>query len=99
MNTNDVSAGRLVRAPEGFLGPEGIRTVFSQAKAGRRDFIRGALAAAATTATSLAAAQSNPVPSTGGDPNILNLPEHSKGLGQGVATDGYGKPSRFESNL
>jgi sulfane dehydrogenase subunit SoxC len=47
----------------------------------------------------LAAAQSNPAPSAGGDPNILNLPEHSKGLGQGVATDGYGKPSRFESNL
>ena len=99
MNTNDVSAGRLVRAPEGFLGPEGIRTVFSQARTGRRDFIRGALAAAATAASSLATAQSNPAPSAGGDPNILNLPEHSKGLGQGVATDGYGKPSRFESNL
>ena len=99
MNTHDVSAGRLVRAPEGFLGPEGIKTVFSQARTGRRDFIRGALAAAATAAGSLAAAQSNPAPSAGGDPNILNLPEHSKGLGQGVATDGYGKPSRFESNL
>ena len=99
MNTNDVSAGRLVRAPEGFLGPEGIRTVFSQARTGRRDFIRGALAAAATAASSLAAAQSNPAPSAGGDPNILNLPEHSKGLGLGVATDGYGKPSRFEANV
>jgi len=99
LNTNDMSAGRLVRAPEGFLGPEGIRTVFSQARAGRRDFIRGTLVAATSAAASLAVAQSNPVPSAGGDPNILNLPEHSKGLGQGVATDGYGKPSRFESNL
>jgi sulfane dehydrogenase subunit SoxC len=34
------------------------------------------------------------VPPEGGDPHILNLPAHSKGLGQGVATDGYGKPSQ-----
>jgi sulfane dehydrogenase subunit SoxC len=38
-------------------------------------------------------------PSPVGDPHILSLPAHSKGLGQGVATDGYGKPSKFESNV
>ena len=37
------------------------------------------------------------MPAGGGDPNILELPEHSKGLGQPVATDGYGKPSQYES--
>jgi hypothetical protein len=31
--------------------------------------------------------------------NILNLPAHSTGLGQGVATDGYGKPSKYEANV
>ena len=39
------------------------------------------------------------MPADGGDPNILNLPEHSKGLGQPVATDGYGKPSKYEANV
>ena len=39
------------------------------------------------------------MPADGGDPNILNLPAHSTGLGQGVATDGYGKPSKFEANV
>jgi len=99
LNTPDANTGRLLRAPENFLAPEGIRTVFSQAKAGRRDFLRGALAAAAGAGSSVAIAQANPVPSAGGDPHILTLPEHSRGLGQGVATDGYGKPSRFEANL
>jgi sulfane dehydrogenase subunit SoxC len=46
-----------------------------------------------------ALAQVNPVPTEGGDPNILTLPEHTKGLGQGVATDGYGKPSKYEANV
>jgi sulfane dehydrogenase subunit SoxC len=92
-------AGRVIKAPENFLSKEGIRTVFQQAKAGRRDFIRSAFAAAAATAAGAAAAQSNPVPTEGGDPNILNLPEHSTGLGQPVATLGYGLPSKYEANV
>ena len=43
--------------------------------------------------------RSNPVPAAGGDPNILELPAHTTGLGLGVATDGYGKPSKFEANV
>ena len=42
--------GRLVKAPENFMTPDGIRQVFSEAKAGRRTFIRQAFAAAATAA-------------------------------------------------
>ena len=38
-------------------------------------------------------------PSFKGDPDILELPEHSKGLGQPVAARGYGLPSQFEKNL
>ena len=44
-------------------------------------------------------AQANPVPADGGDPNILALPEHSKGLGQGVASEPYGQPSKHEANV
>ena len=100
MKIEDINLGRLVKAPENFLNREGIKQVFSEAKNGRRDFIRSAFAAAAAgVAVPIALAQGNPVPTEGGDPNILNLPEHSTGLGQPVATDGYGKPSKFEANV
>jgi len=93
--------GRLLKAPEHFIDAAGVRTVFAEARAGRRDFIRRAFAGATALAAGAAtqAQPSNPVPAEGGDPNILNLPEHSKGLGQPVATDGYGKPSKYESNV
>ena len=97
---DSMSSGRLRKAPESFLKPDGIRTVMAEAKQGRRHFIRNAFAAAAAGAAGAhALAQGNPVPAEGGDPNILNLPEHTTGLGQSVATDGYGKPSKFESNV
>ena len=96
-------AGRLIKAPENFLDADGIRQVFDEARHGRRDFIRRAFAAAAVGGGALAAAgvqaSANPVPAEGGDPNILNLPEHTTGLGQAVVTDGYGKPSKYEANV
>jgi sulfane dehydrogenase subunit SoxC len=94
------SPGRLLKAPENFVDADGVRTVFRQAREGRRDFIRGAFAAALAGAAAPAVqAQANPVPVEGGDPNILNLPAHSTGLGRGVASDGYGKPSQYEANV
>ena len=90
----------LQAAPEGFLSQEQVKAVHG----GRRGFMAGAFAAA-MTAASAARAQSNPVaPSNAsgvglGDPNILNLPDHSKALGQGVAARGYGVPSVHEKNL
>ena len=101
MNQERPVSGSLRKAPESFLSRDGIQKVVSEAKNGRRDFIRSAFAAAtAGAALPAAMAQSNPVPTEGGDPNILNLPEHSKGLGQGVAPDGsYGKPSKFEADV
>ena len=93
------ASGRLIKAPENFLDADGVRTVFAEGKQGRRGFIRHAFAAAAATGLAATAkAQSNPV-SGDGDPNILTLPEHSKGLGQPVVTDGYGKPSKYEANV
>ncbi|NDH51922.1 MAG: sulfite dehydrogenase [Betaproteobacteria bacterium] len=93
-------AGRLLRAPESFMSADDVRTVFAQAKAGRRDFLRGVLTAAALGAAAPAVrAGGSAAASARDDPHILELPAHSKGLGQGVASEGYGKPSRFESNL
>lgn len=100
MSSDPVHSGRLRKAPESFLDAAGVSQVFSEARDGRRGFIRSAFAAAVAGASApLALAQANPVPADGGDPNILTLPEHSKGLGQPVVTDGYGKPSKFEANV
>ena len=76
----------IQRAPENFLSAQQINEV----KAGRRGFLAGAFAAA------VAGAQAQ---TSAGDPNILNLPAHSKGLGQPVASRPYGMPSEFEKNL
>ena len=77
----------IQRAPENFLSAQQINDV----KAGRRGFLVGAFAAA------VAGAQAQT--SVAGDPNILNLPLHTKGLGQPVAARPYGLPSEFEKNL
>jgi sulfane dehydrogenase subunit SoxC len=88
--------GQVRKAPENFVDANGVHTVFAEARSGRRDFIRQAFAAAAagTAATSVIAAQA-----ADGDAAILQLPAHSKGLGQPVVTDGYGKPSKYEANV
>ena len=78
----------IQRAPENFLSREQIRDVH----AGRRGFLAGAFAAAAASMSVHAQTQA-------GDSNILNLPAHSKGLGQPVASRPYGLPSEFEKNL
>jgi len=90
--------GKVRKAPENFVRADDVGTVFAEARAGRRDFIRGAFAAAATSAAAVHA-QGRQAVSGDGDPNILELPAHSKGLGQPVVTDGYGKPSRYEANV
>ena len=97
---DEFGSGRLIKAPESFLSRADVATVWAQSKRGRRDFLRNAFAAAAAgVAAPVALAQGNPVPKDGGDPNILNLPAHSVGLGQSVAVEGYGKPSKYELNV
>ena len=83
-----MSSRFIQRAPENFLSGEQINEV----KAGRRGFLAGAFAAAAV---SVSAHAQSPL----GDPNILTLPAHSRGLGQPVAARPYGLPSAFEKNL
>jgi sulfane dehydrogenase subunit SoxC len=87
------ATGRLQKAPEGFLSHDQIAEV----QRGRRDFLRGAMASATLAVSSGAAVAYAQVPA--GDPNILNLPTHSTGLGQPVAATGYGNPSQYEKNL
>ena len=98
MNSESKRPGRLIKAPDSFLDPQGVRQVHAEAKAGRRDFLRAAFVAASAAAGGAAQAAASRRGDQG-DPNILVLPEHSKSLGQAVATDGYGKPSRFEVNV
>jgi sulfane dehydrogenase subunit SoxC len=101
LNDAPVRAGRVVKAPENFLCRNALRAIADGGE-GRREFIRSAFVAVAAVAAAAApagTAQSNPVPGEGGDANILTLPAHSTGLGQGVATDGYGKPSKYEANV
>ncbi len=89
---NDV-IGRVLPAPENHLSADKLEL----ARKARRSFMGKALAmgagvaASATAATRAVAAE--------GEEAILKLPTHTTGLGQSVATDGYGKPSQWEANL
>lgn len=96
--TFERSSGRLQKAPEDFIDAQGVRTVFAQARDGRRDFLRGAFAAAAAGVAAAGAGRARAA-TPAGDPNILELPEHTRGLGQPVVTDGYGLPSKYERNV
>ena len=82
--------GRLRPAPENFLSEDQVKAV----GAGRRDFLRKSfLAAGAAIAAPLAARAAE------GDPNILENPAWTTSLGQPVATNPYGMPSKYESQL
>ena len=64
----------------------------------RRSYLRKSLGLAGGTAASILASRTLAAQGAG-DPAILNLPAHSKGLGQPVAVRGYGSPSAHEQNL
>ncbi|MEO7242797.1 MAG: sulfite dehydrogenase [Variovorax sp.] len=99
MDLRNIPPGRLIKAPESYLDVAGIDEVARQAKNGRRDFLRDAFVAAAAGAVAPVALAATDLATADGDPNILQLPAHSKGLGKPVATDGYGMPSKYESNV
>lgn len=85
----DSRSGRIQKAPENFLSAQDIR----QVQVGRRAFLRQALLAAGATAAGAAVAQQQ------GEAIILEKQQHATTLGQPVATNGYGVPSKFETNL
>ncbi|MCE2971751.1 MAG: sulfite dehydrogenase [Burkholderiales bacterium] len=92
-NKTTVTPGRLIAAPENFITAEQVKA----ARPARRGFMRGALAAAGGLAAGGALAQSpQTAPFVESPPAI---PPWTRRLGPGVATLGYGVPSKFESNV
>ena len=101
MNTNDLrlKLGRLKRAPENFVSAELATDVSANGiTEARRGFLRNsflaAMAAGASTASTLALAQGST-----GDPTILDKQAWQTTLGQPVAAKPYGVPSKYEANL
>jgi sulfane dehydrogenase subunit SoxC len=97
VKTLSTRLGRLIKAPENFLAKEDVKEPVQM----RRKFMAASaatVAGAGLTVAGVARAASNPV-SGAGDPNILELPAHSVGLGMPVAANGYGVPSQFEKGL
>jgi sulfane dehydrogenase subunit SoxC len=80
---SQASPGRIQPAPE---------------TGARRRFI-SSMANGATALGALALGASAAARASEGESQILQLPEHTKGLGQPVAAAGYGQPSQWEKNL
>lgn len=95
--SSDTPIGQIQKAPENFLSANDVAFVNRAAEPERRDFLRKSFlaAAAASLVTPLMAAEQ----AVDGDPAILNLPDHTKGLGLPVAANPYGLPSKYEANL
>ena len=87
--------GRLQKAPEFFLTYDAM----SLPRDDRRTFLRKAFVAASAASIVAAAPRAFAQAGAVGDPAILHLPAHSKGLGQPVAARPYGLPSKYEENL
>lgn len=100
----DVPLGQTRKAPENFIGRNDVALVNRSTEPERRQFFKRTMLMAASAA-SVAGLASLPTlakanaPVAEGDPAILNLPEHTTGLGMPVATNPYGQPSKFEANL
>jgi sulfane dehydrogenase subunit SoxC len=62
----------------------------------RRDFLKRTMLAAGGAMLARSAAAQVPA---GGESAIIELPEHSRALGQPVAARAYGLPSQYEKNL
>ncbi|MEN9772099.1 MAG: sulfite oxidase molybdopterin subunit [Pseudomonadota bacterium] len=91
-------SGRLVRAPENFLAKDDVKSPALM----RRKFLAASVSTAATSMAALGLAASSRTAHAAvgaGDPNILNLPAHSTGLGMPVAANAYGMPSQYEKGL
>lgn len=93
---SDTTLGRIQRAPENFVSRSDIAFVNRASETDRRSFFKKAFAAAAVGAVAASPALAT---AAKGDPAILNLPAHTKGLGQPVAAMPYGMPSQYEKNL
>lgn len=89
-------SGRLRKAPENFLAPGFLQELRKEGiDERRRNLIRGSFlaASAAMAGAPLAAAVS------ADDPDIVGVPPWTKMLGRPVASNPYGMPSKYESQL
>ncbi len=95
MKKDKLRQGRIRKAPESFLDADFLNTIKKEGlNEERRSFLRKAfLAAGAATAAPLSSALA------ADDPNIVNIPEWSKTLGNPVGTNPYGLPSKYERNV
>lgn len=93
-----VLAGRVQKAPEGFVAPELIQEI---SRKGLDDTRRKFLKTSFTAATAVVAAGSSAraLASAGDDPMIVEPRPWSTSLGQPVASRPYGLPSKYEANL
>lgn len=95
MKNAKLQPGRVRKAPESFLDTAFLQTIKKDGlNPTRRDFLRKAFLAAG------AAASAVPLSSPAADdPDIVNIPEWSRMLGNGVGTNPYGQPSKYEANV
>lgn len=101
-NKQGVLAGRLQKAPEGFVSSDFINAITKQGlNETRRGFLKSSFlaASAALAAGSPLAAAAAPSQSPEGDPMILQPRPWSTTLGNPVASRPYGLPSTYEANL
>jgi len=93
--------GRILKAPENFVDPELCAVITASGlNEERRGFLRKTfLAASAAVATSSAFSQTPRSGVGAGDPNILNPSIAATTLGKPVASNPYGQPSKYETNL
>ncbi|GAC1420132.1 MAG: sulfite dehydrogenase [Burkholderiaceae bacterium] len=93
-------SGRILAAPENFVSPKLAQEITTQGlNEARRGFLRkGFLAAGAAVAASNVLGQGRS-PASDGDPNILKPTVAATTLGKPVASEPYGQPSKFETNL
>ena len=103
MHESKNKSGRILAAPENFVAPDLAQEITTKGlNEARRGFLRKSFLAAsgaAVAGSSFAKGLSASEIEAGGDPNILNLPEHSTTLGKAVASTPYGMPSKFETHL
>jgi len=93
--------GRILKAPENFIEPQLCNAITSDGlNEERRGFLRKSfLAASAVIGSGAALAQSAKVAGFEGDPNILVPTKAATTLGNPVAANPYGQPSKYEKNL
>jgi len=98
MPTEVKKSGRLIKAPENFLAQDDVK----RPELMRRKFLAASVSSAAASmavvgiASGVRSAHAAP---GAGDPNILNMPAHTTGLGMPVAANPYGLPSQYEKGL